>query len=435
MKTNQKVRSTFTTHEGGAAVNLSPEQILMRSIVSCMLWEDHFYEDGESVANRIIEYAGKVDPKKVADLAVSARNEYKIRHAPLWLINAMVQYPSHRPFVRKTIRDVVSRADELAELLAMYWVNGRKPLPSQLKKGLADAFYKFDEYQLAKYNRKSKVKLKDVLIMTHPKPRDTQQADMWGRLIRDELKVPDTWEVGLSTGGDKNKTFTRLLEENKLGGLALLRNLRNMVAAGVSDSLISNAIKNIKSTRILPFRFIAAERHAPKFSSELEEAMFRCITDDKLPGHTIVLVDVSASMTDDVSDNADITRLDAACGIAILARELCERCSVYVFSDYVAQVPSRRGFALRDKINSYKNNTTYLGKAVEHVKDVEHDRLIVFTDEQSHDAVGSPNSSKSYMINVSTYGKGVGFGKWVRVNGWSEAVINFIAELEKINHG
>jgi len=29
-----------------------------------------------------------------------------------------------------------------------------KPIPNSIKKGLADSFGKFDEYQLAKYNRK-----------------------------------------------------------------------------------------------------------------------------------------------------------------------------------------------------------------------------------------------------------------------------------------
>ena len=51
---------------------------------------------------------------------------------------------------------------------------------------------------------------------------------MWKRLIAGELAVPDTWEVALSSGANKREAWERLLREQKLGALALLRNLRNM---------------------------------------------------------------------------------------------------------------------------------------------------------------------------------------------------------------
>ncbi len=74
------------THEGAPAAVLSHEQALRRSVLSCMLWEREFYEDGVLIAGRIHELVPRVDAEKVAALAVEARERMKLRHAPLLLV-------------------------------------------------------------------------------------------------------------------------------------------------------------------------------------------------------------------------------------------------------------------------------------------------------------------------------------------------------------
>ena len=59
-----------------------------------------------------------------------------------------------------------------------------------------------------------------------------------------------------------------------------------------------------------------------------------------------------------------------------------------------------------------------------------YDRLIVITDEQAHDRVSGPKG-KGYVINVASYKNGVGYGKWTHIDGWSEAVIEYIRVLEQ----
>jgi hypothetical protein len=54
----------------------------------------------------------------------------------------------------------------------------------------------------------------------------------------------------------------------------------------------------------------------------------------------------------------------------------------------------------------------------------------VITDEQSHDAVPDPVAPLAYMINVASYRNGVGYGRWVHIDGFSEQVLRFIAEYE-----
>ncbi len=102
---------------------------------------------------------------------------------------------------------------------------------------------------------------------------------------------------------------------------------------------------------------------------------------------------------------------------------------VYSISDKLVRVPSRRGFALRDAIvSSQPHGGTQLGHALSGLK-TEYDRLIVITDEQSHDRVPAPNG-RGYVINVASARNGIGYGAWTHIDGWSEAVVDYIRSLE-----
>jgi 60 kDa SS-A/Ro ribonucleoprotein len=421
------------THEGAPARPVSHELRLRRSVLACLLWEKQFYEDGVEIAERIAALVPKVAAEKVAALAIEARSQMKLRHAPLLLVREMARHQTHRRLVADTLAGVIQRADELAEFVAIYWKDGRIPLSGQVKKGLAAAFPKFDEYALAKYNRGGHVKLRDVLFLCHAKPRDAAQAGVWKKLIWGRLNAPDTWEVALSSGADKREAWQRLLAENKLGALALLRNLRNMREAGVEEELVLSAVRSMNAGRVLPFRFLAAARYAPQWEETLEHAMLKCVAgQEKLAGKTIVLVDVSGSMTAPLSRRSEMQRTDAAYGLAVLLPEIGEKVRVFSFSDDLVEVPARRGFALRDAIDaSQRHNNTQLGKAVESLNRKEsYDRLIVISDEQAHDAVPGP-AGKGYVINVASYTNGVGYGKWTHIDGWSESVVEYIRMLEQ----
>jgi TROVE domain len=420
------------TYEGAPAKQISPELQLRRSVLACMLWEDQFYEDGVAIAGRIRELVAKVPAEKVAALAVEAREKMKLRHAPLLLVREMARLATHRHLVAETLTCVIQRADELTEFVAIYWSEGKQPLSAQVKKGLAAAFTRFDEYALAKYNRATPVKLRDVLFLSHAKPVNSAQAELWKRLVEGKLAIPDTWEVALSSGGDKREAWERLLSENKLGALALLRNLRNMAEAKVSEQAIRDGLARMKTDRVLPFRFIAAARYAPQWEPDLEKAMFRALEgQSKLPGKTVLLVDVSGSMDAPLSRRSEMRRNDAAYGLAVLLREIAEDVSIYTFSDRLVRVPARQGFALRDALNaSQPHNGTYLGHALKGL-DEAHDRLIVITDEQSHDPVPNPKA-RGYVLNVASYQNGVGYGAWMHIDGWSDSVIEYIRAAEPI---
>ena len=428
------------THEGAPARRITAEQALRRSVLSCMLWEGEFYEDGVQIAGRIQELVPQVAAEKVAALAIEARERMKLRHAPLLLVREMARHATHRGLVAETLARVIQRADELSEFVAIYWAQGRQPLSAQVKKGLAAAFGKFDEYALAKYDRAGAVRLRDVLFLCHARPADEARAALWKRLVDNELATPDTWEVALSAAGSgegtgKRAVWERLLAERKLGALALLRNLRNLHQAGVNEVLVLAALAEAKTDRVLPFRFLAAARNAPQWEEALETAMFRALGGraGKLAGHTVLLVDVSGSMEAPISRRSEMRRTDAAYGLAILLREIAEKVTIYTFSDHAQMVPARRGMALRDALDkSQPHSGTMLGAALKQVESevrTGYDRLVVITDEQSHDSVPAPRG-KGYVINVASNRNGVGYGAWTHVDGWSEAVVDYIAELE-----
>ena len=434
------------TYEGAIGPQLTAEQQLQRSVLTCLLWEDNFYEHGESIADRIDELARKVRPEAVAALAVAARTEQHLRHVPLLLLSVLAETATGTSLVSDTIPQVVKRADELGELLAVYAkLKGVSPsdlkpvLTNQLKRGLGLAFRNFDAYQLAKYDRaNTAVRLRDVMRLCHPKPRDEEQAALWRQLLDGELKAPDTWEVALSGGADKKETFERLIMERRLGYMALLRNLRGMMAAGVQKSLIEAAILSRRGAgRVLPFRFVSAARACPAMEPALDVAL--CAEMEERPqweGRTVVLVDVSGSMTASLSSRSRSTlnRMDAACALAALVPAPDKE--VYSFSARTVRVPPRDGMALIDAIQgSQHHGWTALGQAVADMNRLDDvDRLLVVTDEQSRDTVPAPKAKFAWMVNLASHQNGVGIdGKWHRINGWSDNVLRYIRKVEALD--
>lgn len=454
MKTNVKVKSTNYTHEGAESPLVTPIFELRRSVMATMLWENGFYEDGIAAATRIKSLVAKCSFDEVAELAIQAREQSKLRHTPLLLVRELLRNHSGKK-VGDLVERVIQRPDELTELLSLYWKDDEKanhkgdksksPLSAQLKVGLARALKKFNEYSLAKYNREGAIKLRDVLFLSHAKPDNVEQEALFKRLAEDTMATPDTWEVKLSAIGADDKLtddqkrkkkagiFMRLMDEGKLGALALLRNLRLMKEVGVPEDAIRAGLEKMKTDRVLPFRFISAAKYAPDLEDALEAAMFKCLAAvPKLSGKTALLIDHSGSMRQVVSQKSEITRFDAAAAVAMILREVCPEVRVYTFAEECIKVPPRRGFALLAAVKAVVNPVyTKLGKAVKFIYNdfPECERLIVITDEQSADRPQAPKG-KGYIVNIEGSAHGIGYGDWITVSGFSEAIVDYIMAYE-----
>lgn len=415
--------------------NITNEQKLLRMTMAHMLWENQFYVDGQESAKVMGELVSKVKPDFAAAVAERARNEFKLRHVPLMIMRELARKGNLRA---EALNAVIQRPDEMGEFLSIYWKEGKTPISNQVKRGLAASITKFNEYSLAKWDKNSAgVSVRDVLFLTHAKPVNDAQAELFKRIANKQLQTPDTWETELSAGADKRETFTRLMNEKKLGALAFLRNLRNMVQSGVSDSLIRSYGADVNVEKVLPFRFIAAARIVPQFEDMLEQMMFKALAGhEKLPGKTLLMVDVSGSMFGPkVSAKSDIDRFDAAAALAVLCREICEEVEIFTFSDDAKRVAPRRGFALVDALRtSQPHRGTSTGHSLRQAYELvgKHDRCIVFTDEATYDRVDAPKAKYAYILNVASYENGINHQDWLTITGFSEAMLTYIQMFEKL---
>lgn len=458
MKTNREAEDTRIDKSvrlaGGFGMNpavQTPEAKLRRSVLTCLLWEDAYYKSGSEIAKTIKELAKQVSPEFLSQLAIEARTIQKLRHVPLYLTVLMSELGGkYREQVSETLYQIINRADELAETLAIYWKDGKKPIGKQIKLGLANSFTKFNEYNFAKYNRDSMIKLRDVMFLVHPKPYNGTERDLFKKIADDTLEIPDTWEVALSAGKNKKETWERLISERKLGALAFLRNLRNMEDVGVSRDIIKKGFETINPKWLLPINYYSAYKASPRWEAEIEKLMLSGYNkSQKLPGKTILVIDVSGSMRNPISNQSLLKRSEVASAMAMMVREVCEDVQIYVTAgnDFrrvhaTALVPPHRGFGLIDAIKNKEDSVggggIFTRQCLEYIKEKEHtaDRIIIFSDSQDCDfgskKLPEPFGKTNYIVDVSSYEHGVNYkGVWTaEISGWSEYFIPYIFALE-----
>ena len=440
-----------------AAGRYTPEQALRRVTMANLLWESTYYQSADAIMRQIEELIPQVSSEVIAKLALETRFEQRLRHTPLYL--ALMLYKYHGGAgVADLLAKICTRPDMTIDTLAMLPIvfkrNSIKPIPKSVKKGLAMAFDQYDAYQIAKYKRAGHtVSLVDVVNLVRPIPTQANAAALQA-LVRNETLVADTWETNLSAGADKVETFTRLIQEDKLGALALLRNLRGMKDAGVRRQVIRQGLSQVSSKWLTPLNFLAAQRNAPQFTADLEALMERSFATQKISGTTILAVDVSGSMGALTSSTSGFSRMDLAFALAALAG--------YMFEDLILVFTAGSDSARKGKhmvwtngkgfgiFNDYRHIYSTLGgggifthqlcewlKAEGLAKDA--DRLVVLSDSQDIDAAygkqvvaDTAPYKTSYIIDISTHTHGIKTGNWTaEINGWSDRLFHYIAEVEK----
>jgi len=461
-----KRESKFSTQRlaggsGALAAKQDAESLLRRAVMACLLWEDLFYSSGTDNSENIANLIAQVDPQTVSEIAIEARVAQKLRHVPLYIASEMLKHPKHREYVSEVLPRVITRADQLTDFLSLYWKVGTKDekktaIASQVKKGLADAFHNFNEYKLAKYDRDSKIKLRDVMRLVHPKPRNAAESELFDKVIKRTLDVPDTWEVALSAGRDKKATWERLILEGKLGALAFLRNLSNMTKAGVDHNIIRQGFESIYSSMLLPLNFTTAAAQVPVFKADIEKMMLKTYAGlPKLTGYTVFVVDVSGSMGSRTSSKSTVNRIDAASAMAVLAANQCENIDIYCTagSDSAHMHKTEKiayphkGFGLIEQIDQMKRRLggggIFTRQCLEFIATQTTktpDRIIIFSDSQDCDhpakRVPKPFGKNNYIVDVSAEKHGVNYkGVWsAEISGMSDHFLTYIASLEGLQN-
>ncbi len=425
-------------YEGGLAFKANPKTELALRCMTFLVNEPKFYTSGEKDTGEIADLIKQVaaeDPEFPLKLAAYVRDEMYLRSAPIFALVESAQYDHCKPFIEKWVPSIVRRADELTEVIAAF-INkhgeigsrGKASLPNSLKRGVAKAFYNFDRYQFAKYDRDGEVKLKDVLRLTHPKPRNEFESETF-RMIRDRsLPVPVTWEVILSTR--KNPETGETYETKKeaweavipqMGYMAKLRNLRNFQKEGVDLTPALDHLTNpnaVKYSKQFPFRFFSAWKATTSYtfgqprtgpygrgsrdpfvqnevSKALETAMELSVGNlPKLGGRTFITSDNSGSMTSSISGRSTVSCNEVANVMASIAHSLGDNAIASVFGTRFALVPlnPKDGILtnVRKLIDTYVDYSTNAWLALNYLNDnkIDVDRIFLFSDMQCYSTHG-----------------------------------------------
>jgi len=485
----RKENKVVTNYEGAKAYTMTPAEELYSAVVTTGL-SNKTYKKGNDRLARIQSLIQKNEPDFVAKLAVYARKEMYLRSIPLVLTTELAKQTSGTDLVSKTVDGVIQRADEITELLAYYQLaNERKDvkklnrLSKQIQKGLVKSFNKFDEYQFAKYNRKAEVTLKDALFLVHPKAKDENQQTIFNKIVNDSLETPYTWEVELSMLGQikfaddsertlafKNK-WEELIFSNKLGYMATLRNLRNILEAKVSSDAMYKVCnylsdeKAVRNSKQLPFRFLAAYRElktidSPYLSSileTLEDAVMVSAKNIKGFGFdtsVVIAADVSGSMQKLISPKSKVLLYDIGLLMSMMLQSQCKNVVSGMFGDRWKRVPMPKNGILRNVDAFYKregevgystNGHLVLEDLINKREIV--DKIMLFTDTQMWDIGGFTNAfenswsrykkinpnAKLYLFDLAGYGKpplDVRKNDVYLIAGWSDKIFDVLNALE-----
>jgi 60 kDa SS-A/Ro ribonucleoprotein len=397
--------------QGFPAYELGDEAKLVSQVLTTFFSEPKYYkaDDADDILKLASAVAAK-DPLFVANLAVYARTVFNMRSVShvLTAVIANLHKAEKKPengrgLVRRLVASVVNRPDDLTEIVACYIGLFGKPLPQSLKRGIGDVLNRMDEYGLSKYKgNDNTVKMKDLINLCHPKPKNPEQAELFKRCLEGNLKPPVTWEVELSANGNNKETWEKLIDGNRVGYMALLRNLRNIIKADVSDAHFNKVLNKLSDndevlkSRQLPFRFLSAAKElenvdgvSSKVFDVLETALEYSIANlPKLAGKTAVVVDVSGSMNCHISRKSRTSCADIAILLGVMISKLAEDTVFLTFDTevYTHTVYSNSGILSQARAINAHGGGTAIYKPFKHLSDngTFVDRIILLSDNEAN---------------------------------------------------
>jgi 60 kDa SS-A/Ro ribonucleoprotein len=392
--------------------------------------------------------------------------------------------------VSRTVGGVVRRADEISELLAYYQLANKREgtkklnkLSKQVQKGLSVAFNRFDEYQFAKYNRDGEIKLRDALFLVHPKAKTAEQQLTFDKIAQNTLSVPYTWETELSALGqlkfETNEAraaafkakWEELILSGKVGYMALLRNLRNIIEAKVSYTHLEKVCNNLTdenavlNSKQLPFRFLAAYReikalnseYSPFVMSALEEAVRVSAKNIKGFDHStsvLVACDVSGSMQKPISANSKVLMYDIGLMLGMLMHSKCKRVITGMFGDTwkIINMPQTGVLSNVDQFYRREGEVGYSTNGYKVIDDlcnrkVVMDKIMLFTDCQMWNSNNNNASFEQswlryktiapkaslYLFDLTGYGNtplNIMKNDVYLIAGWSDKVFDVLHSIE-----
>ena len=318
----KKENNKAISYEGGSVYNKNLVEDYLNNLFSSFI-EDGFYESRQKKMERFLdlttEVGNQLGNEFLAKTSVFARNELGMRSAS----QLIASYLNDKKFDNKRAyyRNFCHRPDDVAEIFGAIDMMGQKRSHATVR-GCGDYLAKLNEYQLGKYKMLGKeYNMYDLINITHAKSSSVDN------FMKGEIESPDTWEIKISTAkteAERAEEWIRLVKEDKLGYLALLRNLNNILNAmsitGIDDLLlIEDKIvskltdeASIKKSLVFPYQIYCAYKNMKAHPFMIDNALdkaFRiaCGNMEKFEGKSVIMLDVSGSMGVMISSHSNIT--------------------------------------------------------------------------------------------------------------------------------
>lgn len=459
-KFNSPVTIKTANKSGHAAYSMRDKEKLITQVLTSFINERKFYGDNTAEMQETIQRVIKTDPEFVSKLAVFARREFNMRSVAHVLTAYLAHEVEGKPFTRETVKGVSLRGDDITEIMSFYIATFGKPIPNALKKGINDVLTGLDEYSLAKYKGDGKaVKMRDLLCLCRPTPKDNTQSAMWKRCLEGALATPETWETQLSANGNNAETWEQLISSGKVGYMALLRNLNNILKAHPANiEKVYQTLENperVRKSKQLPFRFLSAYKAVSSIGGSrifdaLENAVDASIENlPKLPGTTVIAVDTSGSMSYNVSAKSEARCVEIGMMLGMIANRICENSIFYTFDTSIEKhaVSSRSGILYAVTHNAHAGGGTNMGLPFQKMINdrVQADRVILISDNECNTPWRgntvqsladqyrhlSGNDIWVHAIDLQGYGTQQFHGaKTNIIAGWSEKALQFIQLAE-----
>lgn len=443
MRPRQRAPITTTgpgrTHEGGLGATRDPKGELFLLAISNLVSEDTFYETGKARDERYAQLVHAVtndDPEWVAALVPYLRNELNLRSVAV--VTACEYIAAGGPFGRPVISAACQRPDEPAEVLAYWQTTFGRNLPMPVKRGMADAATRlYSERSTLRYDGTDRaVRFGDVIELSHPVAKAPWQNVLFKHLLdrrhgHDEVTPAElvtlntdkmlremdkdqrranlglaveagwSWERLASwlPGGMDAQAWEAIIPN--MGYMALLRNLRNLDKVGLSDVAVKPIIDKLADpievlhSRQLPFRFYSAWREAGslRWAYSIQQALEASLQNvPRFDGKTLVMVDTSGSMANQVSAKSDRLRYEIAALFGGAVAQRSDDANLVLFATGSEEVEYRVPLlrlvdGVRAANGRVGHGTATAQALLTHYHG--HDRVLIFTDEQSHGDVGA----------------------------------------------
>lgn len=384
------------------------------------------------------------------------------------------------------------RPDDMSEIIACFSAMNKTKATNSMKKGFATALENLDSYSLLKY----KGSLIDVINLVHPRPEKSigtvevngERISAIDAIMKGLSVSADTWEVAQSDAGQevakavkegkidksqaetilkeaKEENWNALLTENKLGILAALRNIRNILKTNAKEATVDKLCKllsngeAIKKGKIMPYQIdLAHEVTISEFSDADSRKIAQALLagyeaavpnlGEMLPGRTLVMVDFSGSMSTRILDPARKTNYRSNCmdKAALIAATIAKATNGDIIrfgnnAEYVKWNPNSDVFSIAKAMKKDMGGTSLASAWREAEKaGKKYDRVFILSDNECNRGssyssytsyLRSTGSPYVYSVDLAAYGTTQLVGDKVRYYyGYGYSMFDDIAKSE-----